>query len=189
MRGSSSGSRWTRSSSRRPAPEPTLFLGHQELASGASVLARCAGPHGLASELAAGERGLAIFDQTPFYAEGGGQVGDTGEVTAPGLTARVLDTQNADGAHVHVLEVTSGVLQPGDKVELAVDAARRRSIMREPLGHPPAARGAARGTRRARPAGRVAGRPGPAALRLPAPQCARPRQRSTGWKGSLMLRS
>ena len=110
-------------------PEPTLFLGHQELASGASVLA-LAGPHGLASELAAGERGLAIFDQTPFYAEGGGQVGDTGEVTAPGLTARVLDTQNADGRHVHVLEVTSGVLQPGDKVELAVDAARRRSIMR-----------------------------------------------------------
>jgi alanyl-tRNA synthetase len=110
-------------------PEPTRFLGHQELTAGARVLA-LAGPHGLAGALTAGERGLAIFDQTPFYAEGGGQVGDSGQVTAPGLAAGVRDTQNADGRHVHVLEVTSGVLRPGDAVELAVDAGQRRSIMR-----------------------------------------------------------
>ena len=42
-----------------------------------------------------------MFDQTPFYAEGGGQVGDTGQITAPGLSARVTDTQNADGYHLH----------------------------------------------------------------------------------------
>jgi alanyl-tRNA synthetase len=110
-------------------PEPTRFLGHQELTAGARVLA-LAGPHGLASELIAGQRGLAIFDQTPFYAEGGGQIGDTGQVTAPGMAASVRDTRNADGRHVHVLEVTSGVLQPGDTVQLAVDPGRRGSIMR-----------------------------------------------------------
>ena len=71
-----------------------------------------------------------MFDQTPCYAEGGGQVGDTGQLTAPGVEASVLDTQNADGRYVHAIEVTSGTLQPGDTVELAVDAARRQAVMR-----------------------------------------------------------
>jgi len=109
--------------------EPTRFLGYQELAADARVLA-LAGPYGPASELAAGERGLAVFDQTPCYAEGGGQVGDTGQVTAPGLAASVLDTQNSGGRFVHAIEVTSGTLRTGDTVALAVDASRRRSIMR-----------------------------------------------------------
>ncbi len=109
--------------------QPTRFLGHDELTARARILA-LAGPHGLASKLTAGERGLAIFDQTPCYAEGGGQVGDTGRLTAPGGAADVLDTQNSDGRYVHAIEVTSGVLQPGDTVELAVHAARRRAIMR-----------------------------------------------------------
>ena len=108
---------------------PTRFLGYQELAADARVLA-LAGPYGLASRLTAGERGLAVFDQTPCYAEGGGQVGDTGQVTAPGLAASVLDTQNSGGCFVHAIEVTSGALQPGDTVALAVDAGRRQSIMR-----------------------------------------------------------
>jgi alanyl-tRNA synthetase len=110
-------------------PEPTRFLGHDELTSRASVIA-LSGPFGLASRLTAGEHGLAVFDQTPCYAEGGGQVGDTGQLTAPGGTAAVLDTQNSDGRYVHAIEVTSGALQPGDTVELAVDAARRQSVMR-----------------------------------------------------------
>jgi alanyl-tRNA synthetase len=115
---------------------PTQFLGYQELTAAGRVLALTepagehTGPHGLASELTAGERGLAVFDRTPFYAEGGGQVGDTGQVTAPGGTARVLDTQSSDGAIVHLIEVTSGTLAPGDPVELAVDAGRRPAVMR-----------------------------------------------------------
>jgi len=115
--------------------EPTRFLGYQQLTAEGRVLALApareqAGPEGLAGELAAGETGLAVFDQTPFYAEGGGQVGDTGLVTAPGLAGRVLDTQNTDGRFVHLVEVTSGVLQPGDTVELAVDGGRRQAVMR-----------------------------------------------------------
>jgi alanyl-tRNA synthetase len=89
-----------------------------------------AGRHGLADRLTAGESGLAVFDQTPFYAAGGGQVGDTGQITGDGFSARVTDTRSADGQHVHAVEVTDGALSRGDAAELAVDAARRRSVMR-----------------------------------------------------------
>ena len=108
---------------------PTRFLGHDRLTVTGQVIA-LVGPHGPSDTLAAGDSGLAVFDQTPFYAEGGGQVGDTGQITAPGRSARVTDTQAADGQHVHKIEVTDGALSTGDTVELAVDVARRRSIMR-----------------------------------------------------------
>jgi len=107
----------------------TRFLGHQVLAATGQVVA-LAGPDGPAGSLTAGETGLAVFDQTPCYAEGGGQLGDTGQITAPGLSAMVTDTQNAGGHHLHHIQVTDGVLSVGDTVELAVDAERRRSIMR-----------------------------------------------------------
>jgi alanyl-tRNA synthetase len=107
----------------------TRFLGHGQLTAAGQVIA-LAGPHGPTSRLSAGESGLAVFDQTPSYAEGGGQVGDTGQITAPGLSARVTDTRNVGGHHVHFVTVTEGVLRRGDTAELAVDAARRRSVMR-----------------------------------------------------------
>jgi alanyl-tRNA synthetase len=108
---------------------PTRFLGHEQLTATGQVVA-LVGPHGPTERLAAGDSGLAVFDQTPFYAEGGGQLGDTGQITAPGFSARITDTQAADGQHVHAVEVTGGALSTGDSVELAVDPARRRSIMR-----------------------------------------------------------
>jgi len=108
---------------------PTGFLGYERLTATARVQA-LAGLDGPVDALTEGESGLAVFDQTPFYAEGGGQVGDTGEIVAPGLSARVTDTQSTEGRHVHVVHVTEGVLRQGGSVELAVDAPRRRAIMR-----------------------------------------------------------
>jgi alanyl-tRNA synthetase len=108
---------------------PTRFLGHDRLTAIGQVLA-LAGQLGLADRLTAGESGLAVFDQTPFYAEGGGQVGDTGQITGEDFSARVTDTRVTDGQHVHAVEVTAGALGRGDTAELAVDAARRRSVMR-----------------------------------------------------------
>ena len=107
----------------------TRFLGHHQLTAAGRVVA-LAGPHGPASRLASGESGLAVFDQTPCYAEGGGQVGDTGQITAPGLSALVTGTGIVGDHHVHFVTVTEGVLRPGDTAELAVDAPRRRSVMR-----------------------------------------------------------
>ena len=107
----------------------TRFLGHDQLTATGRVIG-LAGSYGRAGRLAAGESGLAVFDQTPCYAEGGGQVGDTGQITAPGLSARVTGTRNVGGHHVHFVTVTEGSLRQGDPAELAVDADRRRSVMR-----------------------------------------------------------
>lgn len=111
-------------------PPPTGFLGYGQTSATGRLLALAGLDGHPAQRLAAGERGLIVADQTPFYAEGGGQVGDTGELTAPGGTSAVLGTQSADGRHVHLVEVTSGELRPGDTAELIVDAARRRATAR-----------------------------------------------------------
>jgi alanyl-tRNA synthetase len=68
---------------------------------------------------------------TPFYAEAGGQVGDTGQIEAPRGLARVLDTQRPiPGLTVHRARVERGTLEVGSEARLRVDAARRRDIMR-----------------------------------------------------------
>jgi len=79
---------------------------------------------------AAGEAVTVIVNQTPFYAESGGQVGDGGVLFTPGGTeAGVADTQKKAGAlWAHVATVTRGTLKVGDAVELRVDGARRGAI-------------------------------------------------------------
>ncbi|MGI6685001.1 MAG: alanine--tRNA ligase [Bacillota bacterium] len=72
-----------------------------------------------------------VLDQTPFYAESGGQVGDTGIITGPKGSAVVKDTQKlADGVYLHQIKMEQGVLKVGDTVEALVDRDRRRSIAR-----------------------------------------------------------
>ncbi|MGC8668970.1 MAG: alanine--tRNA ligase [Chthonomonadales bacterium] len=84
----------------------------------------------------AGDAVEIVLDRTPFYAEAGGQVGDTGWITSPGrdtecaLRAEVMDTQKAGGIILHKAVVREGVLNVGDRVTAAVDMERRRSIMR-----------------------------------------------------------
>ena len=81
-------------------------------------------------QLSAGETGIIILDRTPFYAEGGGQVGDTGSLQNEVAVFQVLDTQKATAAHLHHGSVQKGVLHVGDKLSTQVDADRRKAIQR-----------------------------------------------------------
>jgi alanyl-tRNA synthetase len=79
--------------------------------------------------LKAGETGAIVLNQTPFYAESGGQVGDTGVLTGEGVTFRVTDTQKKAGdLWVHQGTVEQGTLKVGIPLQLDVDHARRSSI-------------------------------------------------------------
>jgi alanyl-tRNA synthetase len=79
--------------------------------------------------LTAGETGFVLINQTPFYAESGGQVGDTGDICGEGFSARVKDTQKKVGdVFAHEVEVLSGELRVGKAAELMVDAGRRNAI-------------------------------------------------------------
>jgi alanyl-tRNA synthetase len=76
----------------------------------------------------AGETVRILTNQTPFYAESGGQVGDQGTIKAAKAEGRVIDTEKKLGAlHVHVVEVTKGTFSVGDGVDLAVDREKRRA--------------------------------------------------------------
>jgi alanyl-tRNA synthetase len=83
-----------------------------------------------AAGLKAGEAGALVLNQTPFYGESGGQVGDTGLIKGPkGALFRVTDTEKKLGEiFVHIGRVEKGSFQPGDAVELAVDHDRRAAI-------------------------------------------------------------
>ena len=77
----------------------------------------------------AGEEVLVVVNQTPFYAESGGQVGDSGTLTGDHLRAEVLDTSKQLGKlFVHRVRVDEGGLAVGDTVKLAIDVARRGRI-------------------------------------------------------------
>ena len=79
-------------------------------------------------ELAAGDEGAVVLSSTPFYAESGGQVGDTGILVADGCLFTVTDTQKSGRANVHHGFVEQGSLQKGMTVDAIVDADRRQAI-------------------------------------------------------------
>ncbi|WP_438976474.1 alanine--tRNA ligase [Roseicyclus sp.] len=106
---------------------PTEFLGYDtEIAEGQiTALVR----DGIVQARATAGEGLAIIvNQTPFYAESGGQVGDTGLIRTATGTARVNDTKKVAGLFLHMAEVVSGEILPGQGAELVVDHARRADI-------------------------------------------------------------
>jgi alanyl-tRNA synthetase len=109
----------------------TEFLGYDtEISEGVVQTIIRGGPE--VSELRAGESGEVVVNQTPFYAESGGQVGDTGWLkrTSDGeIVADVLTTHKQAGdLFIHNVKVKSGVLKVGDSVRLEVDHGRRSSI-------------------------------------------------------------
>lgn len=80
---------------------------------------------------AAGSEVEVVLDRTPFYAEMGGQVGDTGKLTASGLYVHITDTKHRDGGlESHVGVVEEGTISVGDSVTATIDAGRRELIRR-----------------------------------------------------------
>jgi alanyl-tRNA synthetase len=79
-------------------------------------------------ELANGDEGAVVLSSTPFYAESGGQIGDTGILVDDGKLFRVDDTQKSGDATVHFGSLEQGALKVGDELEAVVDADRRQAI-------------------------------------------------------------
>jgi len=106
---------------------PTEFLGYEtETAEGAVTALVRSGQQ--VESLAAGEEGYVVLNQTPFYGESGGQVGDTGVLSGEGIEATVIDTVKHHGVFGHRVKVTAGSLTVGAPLALVVDHRRRSSI-------------------------------------------------------------
>lgn len=111
------------------AADATKFEGYDSLSQQAKVVALF--KEGTAVEsLAAGEAGRLVLDQTPFYAESGGQCGDTGFVFDDANNIRVTDCQKQGDIHLHSVEVLKGEVQIGQAVSTSVDADEREAIAR-----------------------------------------------------------
>jgi len=106
----------------------TEFLGYETESAEGVVAALVKGGREV-SELKKGESGAVVMNQTPFYGESGGQVGDTGEMRRDGAHATVIDTQKKAGdLFVHAVKVEQGTIRIGDPLLLEVDHARRAAI-------------------------------------------------------------
>jgi alanyl-tRNA synthetase len=109
---------------------PTEFTGYGELTGEGHILALVAEGDDV-SRAEEGQQVQIVLDHTPFYAEAGGQVGDTGTLTGAGGQVRVEDTQRPlPGITVHYGVVEQGSLQASETVRAEVDAARRSDIQR-----------------------------------------------------------
>jgi alanyl-tRNA synthetase len=105
----------------------TEFLGYDTEQAEGQVLALVRDGAAVASAKA-GDSVQIVVNQTPFYAESGGQVGDQGRIKTADGTARITDTRKSQGVFIHVAEVTSGRITTGEGAELVVDGARRTAI-------------------------------------------------------------
>ena len=122
----SEGAQW----SAREMPA-TVFTGYQKTRSQACILALVDMNGQEIEQATKGQQVKFVLDTTPFYAESGGQVADTGTLLAPNGQMRIEDVQKPiPDLFVHQGTVTEGTVAPGDQVEVAVDVVRRRDIMR-----------------------------------------------------------
>ncbi|MBT9383401.1 alanine--tRNA ligase [Pseudooceanicola sp. CBS1P-1] len=105
----------------------TEFLGYDTETAEGQVLALVRDGATIASAKA-GEAVTLVLNQTPFYGESGGQVGDTGEIRVEGGKVTVTDTKRVNGVFLHIGEVSEGEVKPGQAAILEVDHARRGQI-------------------------------------------------------------
>ena len=108
----------------------TEFVGYDHSECDAKIVAIVADEE-LREEVAAGAEAVVVLDQSPFYAEMGGQVADHGTITADGVVFTVTDVQkNKGGKFMHYGRLAQGVLHVGDTVHAAIDMDRRKGIQR-----------------------------------------------------------
>jgi len=108
---------------------PTEFIGYDHLEGEAQVVGLVRDGD-LIPEAHAGDTVEIVLNRTPFYAEAGGQVGDTGVLEWQGGRAEVLDTQKANDYYFHHAKIVEGTLRLGETVRAKVDAERRLDIQR-----------------------------------------------------------
>ena len=107
----------------------SAFNGYSALSQQAKVVALF--KEGTAEQsLNVGDEGYLVLDTTPFYAESGGQVGDTGMIAANGVQVRVLDTVKSGETHLHRVMVEEGTLEVGLQCDADVEASRRAATAR-----------------------------------------------------------
>lgn len=110
--------------------EPSRFVGYSTLGLDSTVTALIYDGN-LTDVLSEGQEGQVLLDATPFYAESGGQVADTGVLSADGTLVEVLDVQKAPhGQNVHTIRVISGTLRQGQTVIAKVNESARRDVIK-----------------------------------------------------------
>ncbi len=111
----------------------TCFHGYQQATADATVLALYRGNEPV-QQLLAGEDGVVVLDNTPFYAESGGQVGDTGEISATGGIDALFDVTDTQKVKADVFghqgRLVRGTLKVGDRVAAAIDQHKRSATQR-----------------------------------------------------------
>lgn len=106
------------------------FIGYSAVSGEAKVIAVVRAGE-LCSEISEGEDAIVVLDSTPFYAESGGQVGDTGVLRSGDSEFEVMDCKkSAQGHYMHIGRVMSGTIRSGESVTAEVDAERRMAIRR-----------------------------------------------------------
>ena len=112
--------------------DKTEFVGYTDFDCDAKIIAIVNADGELVDMLGAGESGTVVLNKTPFYAQSGGQVGDSGVIKNGDDNAFIVsDTaKNADSIYLHKGEVSRGVISVGDSVFASINSERRKAIMR-----------------------------------------------------------
>ena len=105
----------------------TEFLGYTRSKTEAAVTAMVKDSKAV-TQAETGDDVLLMLNQTVFYGESGGQVGDTGQISWPEGSAQITDTQKTNGLFIHHAQITSGVLKTEQPVTLEIDAGRRSAL-------------------------------------------------------------
>ncbi len=112
----------------------TQFTGYDSLQGEGKVLALFTGAEQVESA-EAGNEVMIVLDQTSFYAESGGQAGDTGKLLANGIIVEVLDTVKEGDTFLHRGKIVQGILKIGDSLSTIVDAARSATLLNHSATH------------------------------------------------------